>query len=192
MITHRNVAHKENIKIHTLEFHTFDDFLEWKQEKENANDTAYVQQCAPKITSNATKVWYYYCNRAGAYRQQGDGKRLSKQFVTNKISNQCTAHIRAEVDLNTVYVRFCCAHYNHQIELCHIYAYLPRNECRLPASYTKASQWSDIRDSVQGNLHRHHITTKQDLQNIKHQYNIDGLIRHPNGVNAWVDGQYWE
>lgn len=89
------------------------DFLEWKQEEESASDTAYIQQCAPKITSNATKVWYYYyCNRAGTYRPQGDGKRQSKQHVTNKIGNQCTAHLRVEVDLNLskVYIKYCCTH----------------------------------------------------------------------------------
>lgn len=32
----------------------------------------------------------------------------------------------------------------------------------------------DIRDSVQGNLQRQHMTTRQDLHSIMHQYNIDG------------------
>ena len=36
----------------------------------------------------------------------------------------------------------------------------------------------DIRDNVSYELGREHLITRQDLHNIKVQYNIDGMIRH--------------
>ena len=48
----------------------------------------------------------------------------------------------------------------------------------------------DIRDSVTNKLGRKHLVTKQDLHNVKAQFNIDGIIRHKNdltSVMAWVE-----
>ena len=47
----------------------------------------------------------------------------------------------------------------------------------------------DIRDNVSYELGREHLVTRQDLHNIKAQYNIDGMIRHKNdliSVLSWV------
>ena len=47
----------------------------------------------------------------------------------------------------------------------------------------------DIRESVSNGMCRQHLVTRQDLHNIKAQYNIDGIVRHKNdltSVRVWV------
>ena len=47
----------------------------------------------------------------------------------------------------------------------------------------------NIRDSVTFGITREHLVTKQDMHNIKNQYNIEGVVRHINdhtSVCAWV------
>ena len=49
---------------------------------------------------------------------------------------------------------------------------------------------NDIRESVTNKLGRKHLVTRQDLHNIKAQFNIDGIMRHKNdltSVMAWVE-----
>ena len=49
----------------------------------------------------------------------------------------------------------------------------------------------DIRDNVfETGLQREHLTSKQDIINIKRQYNMEGIQRHQNdqtSVTAWVE-----
>ena len=48
----------------------------------------------------------------------------------------------------------------------------------------------DIRDSVTNTIRRKHLIRRQNLHNIKAQYNIDGIMRHKNdltSVLAWVE-----
>ena len=48
----------------------------------------------------------------------------------------------------------------------------------------------DIRDSVEDGANRKHLITRQDLHNIRHQYNIEGIHRDHNdltSVTAWVE-----
>ena len=40
----------------------------------------------------------------------------------------------------------------------------------------------DIRDTIQGRLGKEHLTSKQDLHNIKNQHNIQGIMRHSNDL----------
>jgi hypothetical protein len=48
----------------------------------------------------------------------------------------------------------------------------------------------DIKDSIYGKIEQKHMIKKQDVYNIKRQYNIAGIIRHNNdllSVRAWVE-----
>ena len=48
----------------------------------------------------------------------------------------------------------------------------------------------DIRDNITCGISREHLVTRQDIRNIKVQYNIDGISRHksdPISVAAWVE-----
>ncbi len=48
----------------------------------------------------------------------------------------------------------------------------------------------DIRDTTFSEMNRQHLITKQDLHNIKAQFNIDGILKHKNdltSVNIWIE-----
>jgi hypothetical protein len=48
----------------------------------------------------------------------------------------------------------------------------------------------DIRDAVTDHVSRVHLVTRQDLYNIKRQYNIKGIARHSNdhvSTSIWVE-----
>ena len=38
----------------------------------------------------------------------------------------------------------------------------------------------DIRDTCDGGINHEHLITRQDIRNIKLQYNIEGVMRHKN------------
>ena len=47
-----------------------------------------------------------------------------------------------------------------------------------------------IKDTVAEKMERKHLISRQDIHNIKRQYNIDGIERHANdytSVQAWVE-----
>ena len=48
----------------------------------------------------------------------------------------------------------------------------------------------DIRDSCQSGIRREHLITRQDVRNVRLQYNIEGIMRHTNdltSVKAWIN-----
>ena len=82
--------------------------------------------------------------------------------------------------------------YNHDIELAHLTL---TEDIRLQVS-AKLQQGVTIekildssRDTVAEKMERKHLISRQDIHNIKRQYNIDGIERHSNdytSVQAWV------
>ncbi len=152
----------------------------------------FVQQCAPK-TSDDKQVWYYYCNRAGIYKSKGNGQRQMKKQGTSKMGEQCTAHMRAEVDESgIVSLQYCFFHHNHETRLAHLRLSTQKRiqiANKLHQGITMERILDDIRDTVSGRMNREHLTIRQDLHNIRNQYNIEGVMRHSNdlaSVSAWV------
>ena len=48
----------------------------------------------------------------------------------------------------------------------------------------------NIRDDTMEGIIREHLVTKQDVHDVKNQYNIEGVMRHVNdltSVCAWVE-----
>ena len=113
---------------------------------------------------------------------------------TSKIGYYCTAHViaREQKASGQVIVDYTSTHYIHNIELAHVS--LP-NDARLDiASKLQGVKMErildNIRDSVGLQMERKHLVTKQDIHNVKRQYNIDGMQRHRNdhtSVQAWVE-----
>ena len=58
----------------------------------------FVKKCAAVTTGNQ-RVCYYYCNRAGLYKPEGQGERQLKIQGTTKIGHQCSAYIKATENL---------------------------------------------------------------------------------------------
>ena len=175
-------------KSKTLNLHKF---LEWKKEEEIKTNSQYVQLCSSQVYGNA-EHWYYYCNCSGHYKPKGKEKCQTKAQGSCKTGSSCTAHIK---DLTTgeVTVQYCSTHNSHSISLGHLR--IP-DDTRMKIA-SKLYQGvlierilDDIRDSVDAGISREHLVTRQDVRNIKVQYNIDGIRRHkddPASVNAWVE-----
>ena len=194
MIQHLKEEHKVNIDVKEVEFLTYEEFMTWKSAEEENINTSYVQHCGAR-TSTTAKVWYFYCNRAGKYKSKSSGKRQNKSQGTSKIGDQCSAHLKAVQHLNSgkVSVTYCNTHHNHAIKLAHLRMpqhYKMELAAKLLQGVTMDRILDDIRDGITNRIVRSHLVNRQDLHNLKRQYNIDGIIRHKNdltSVTAWVE-----
>ena len=191
-IQHLTNQHKASMDLLTLNFDNFPSFITWKEGEELSSRSQFIQKCSP-YTSTQQKVWYFYCNRSGGYTSRGKQLRQLKSQGTNKIGSQCTAHIKAKVNEETggVTVTYCSTH-NHSKTLAHVQI-PPRVRIDIAAKLQQGVGMErvldDIRDNVANELGREHLVTRQDLHNIRSQYNIDGMIRHKNdliSVLSWV------
>ena len=89
-----------------------------------------------------------------------------------------------------VHVVYCNSHYNHENELAHLY--IPE-----PVRMTVASKLQqgakvdrildDIRDSVWNDMTCEHLVTRQDILNIKRQFNIERNKNDHTSLQAWVE-----
>ena len=171
----------------SLEFNSFDEFLSWKEKEERNSQSWYVQQCAPQ-ESHGKQHWYYYCNRAGNYNQQGKGQRCMKSQGTCKIVSHCSAHIKANMETNNIIVYYNSTHYKHKAQLGHLK--IPNTTRKLIASKLRSGVTTqriidDIRDTTQSRqLNREHVVCRKDITNIQKQYtcNIEGIRRHQNDL----------
>ena len=104
------------------------------------------------------------------------------------------AHIKAtrNSQASSIQVQY-CSHHCHEVSLGHLR--LP-HETRLKIAselqhgVTMDKIMDNVRDTISHGINREHLVTKQDVHNIKHQYNIDGISRHPNdmtSVCAWIE-----
>ena len=168
-------------------------FLTWKASKEIESNSRYSQHCSTQI-SLTTRRWYYYCNRSGQYTPKGEGKRNLKIQGTSKIGYNCTAHIKAteNTESGDITVEYCDSH-SHPIQLGHIP--IPEDARMLIArklgeGVTIDKILDDIRDNVGSAIKRQHLINRQDINNIKRQFNIAGIERHHEdqlSVCAWIN-----
>ena len=84
----------------TLSFEDLTQFNEWKLQEEKQSKSHYVQNSSVKLYSG-TKYWYFYCNRSGAHRFRGKGKRIIKSQGSCKIGSTCIAHMKVMEDTTT-------------------------------------------------------------------------------------------
>ena len=148
-------------------------------------------QCSPKQRDNYI-IYYYYCNRTGKFTSKGHGKRSVKQQGTSKIGGHCTAYIRVkEFESGEVEAEI-CDHHIHEKKLVH----LPLSDsvkkmiaAKLQDGVSISSVMDFIRDNVEGQLGRRELVTHQDIRNIQHQYNIEGIKLNADdakSVSLWV------
>ena len=161
-------------------------FSAWKEEEEKMTYSNNVKQCAPQKYGNKPH-WYYYCNRSGHYQRKSSGKRQLKTQISSKLGERCIAHIKAMKDEQTgkVEVQYCSTHHNHEISLGHIR--MPHEtRMKIAAQRQQGVTINRIMDNIldytnQG-ITGEHVVTKQDVHNIKNQYNIEGVMRHSNNL----------
>lgn len=177
----------------TISHHTFasrDQFQLWKGEEEEKAQANYVQTSSTKASGETTHT-YYYCNRSGACKAKGEGKRLPKSQGSCKLGEYCTSHMKVKESSIGVVVEYCQTHHNHDVQLRHLR--VPGSvrasvAAKLEAGVPITKILDEIRDSVPS-LGREHLITRQDVLNVKRACNIEGVQKHTNdqtSVRAWV------
>ena len=172
------------------QFESMDDFLKWKEDTERESMAEFVLNCVSNETLEI-RVCYYYCKRMGTYRYKGSGKRQLKSQGSVKMDTQCSAHMRMSENLQTkrIHVKYCLFHYNHQPRLA-FFSIPPAVRQIIASKLKEGVAMDDIRDNIDGNLNREHLVNRQDIRNIKNQYNIEGIQKHSNdliSVATWVE-----
>ena len=176
--------HKVCLVTKQLQFNSFGEFLEWKEADERSTNSWYTANCAAK-TLHGKEYYYYYCNRAGQYKPRGRGERELKSQGTSKIRAHCSAHIKATKYLKTnrTQVQYTTTHYNHATQLGHLRI---SNSMRtmiaekLKQGITGERIIEDIRSIKNRDIDREHLVSQKDIQNIRKQFNIDGVRKHQN------------
>ena len=194
LTNHLESDHQLEIEITDTTFADYAEFTVWKEDLERETHSSYVLKCAPVVTQEY-RVSYYYCNRSGKYKPEGHGKRQLKSQGSTKIGFQCSAYIKVSEHLvnKNVFVKFCSTHYNHDLQLA--YLKIPEktrleiaNKLHMGVDIQRILD--DIRDTSEGGINREHLVNRQDVRNVRLQYNIEGISRHSNDLNsvkAWVN-----
>ena len=178
LINHLSDNHNIQAEISSFKFKNLHSFLSWKETKERETNSQYVEPCSSQ-KSASTQRWYYYCNRSGNYAPRGDGSRQLKTQGTQKIGHNCTAYMKVTQSFDSeLNVEFCSYH-THPIRLGHLR--LP--ECTRQMIASKLNEkvaiekiLDDVRNQtdIATSLNRQHLITRQDIHNIRRQFNIDG------------------
>ena len=198
LIHHQQLTHKVKMDYRELSFQSQEEFLQWKEMEEKLTHSSYIKHCAPKIIGDIMEHCYYYCNRTGKYEGRGEGKRQIKSQGSSKLGCHCTAFIKTIRNTQTkdseIKVEYCATHNTHNVELAHLRISSETRAkiaAKLQQGVTVEKILDEIRDTlVDGGIHREHIVTRQDINNVRLQYNIEGIQRHPNdltSVCAWVE-----
>ena len=90
-----------------------------------------------------------------------------------KVGEMCTAHIKAIKDLDSgeMNVRYCSTHHNHTVTMGHL-RMKESTRLKIAAQLQQGVSIQRIMDDVTaGGITREHLLTKQDIHNIKLQYN---------------------
>ncbi len=142
-------------------------------------------------SSQSSCRWYYYCNRGGKYKPKGERKRSIKEQGTSKIGFCCTVNMKVVQDVlsGEVTVKFCATH-NHTIALGHLPIHDDSRMLiarQLQEGVAIEKIFDNIRDNAKGSCTRLHIINRQDVLNIKRQFNIEGVQKRkddPQSVHA--------
>ena len=175
LINHLQSYHGFPVKMNTLHFPQFADFLAWKQQEEAKTHSNYVQQCAPQVYA-ANQHWYYYY-RSGNYHEKTKDIRHTKGQGSCKLGERCIAHVKAikDVDTGEVIVHYCSTHHNHEVSMGHLRmpeATRMKIAAQLQQGVTIQRIMDDVRDSISSGITREHLVTKQDIHNIKNQFKL--------------------
>jgi len=137
-------------------------------------------------------MYYFYCNRTGKFTSKSKGVRSEKQQGTSKIGQYCTAYIRARQYKSGEVEAEICDHHTHVKQPAHLPISKPIRDmiaAKLQEGVSPSSIFDSIRDNVEGELGRRELINHQDICNIRHQYNIEGIKLNSNDAKSvflWV------
>ena len=192
LIQHLNSFHGHGLKIQTETFDNWEEFVKWKEIEEKMGKSWFVKQRGDRRAKYHKTSWFY-CNRTGEYESKGKGKRSLKSQGTSKTGCSCPAFITARTDAATgeVKAEFCLTHVGHRKDIAHSRMSKEMRSC-IAAKLAQGVQMNAImdyiRDSQADPLTRDHLTTRLDLHNIKHQYNISCMQKDQDDANSIM---YW-
>ncbi|GFS36673.1 uncharacterized protein TNIN_456671 [Trichonephila inaurata madagascariensis] len=190
---HIDLVHNITIEKDTRTFDSFKDFKLRKESIEKQTSSLYVKNTGSKSGKTGGKITYFYCRRNGFYNARGDKKRNMKIAGSNKINGNCPSKMEVYEDIESkVTVEFTKTHVGHGIDLGRMK--ITREEKKdiarkLENKIPVEAILDDIRNSMNQKLERIHLITRQDIKNIKEEYNIssDGILDSNDvvSVNKW-------
>ena len=190
LIKHYREHHNKEINIYSRNFTVFHEFEEWKECHEVETMASFVLNCSPKQRDDYL-VYYYYCNRTGQYITKGKGKRSLKLQGSSKLGYHCTAYMKVREHTSGTEV---CDFHNHEKQLGHLLLNESSRKiiaAKLSEGVSISSILDYIRDNVEEQMGRRELISRQDIHNIRRQYNIEGIELHANdaqSVSLWVKG----
>ncbi|GFR19093.1 uncharacterized protein TNCT_12481 [Trichonephila clavata] len=191
-----DLAHNITIEKDTHNFNTLEDFKLWKETIEKQTTSLFVKNTGSKSDKTGGTIAYFYCHRNGYYNTVGDKKRNMKMAGSNKINGNCPSKMKVYEDIESkVTVEFTKTHVGHGINLGRMKITREEKEDiarKLENKIPIEAILDDIRNSVNEKLERIHLITRQDIKNIKVEYNIssDGILDTNDvvSVTKWVEG----
>ncbi|GFQ98866.1 uncharacterized protein TNCT_735211, partial [Trichonephila clavata] len=193
---HVDLVHNITIEKDTHNFNTLEDFKLWKETIEKQTTSLYVKNTGSKSDKTGGTIAYFYCHRNGYYNTTGDKKRNMKMAGSNKINGNCPSKMKVYEDIESkVTVEFTKTHVGHGINLGQMKITREEKEDigrKLENKIPIEAILDDIRNSVNEKLEIIHLITRQDIKNIKVEYNIssDGILDTNDvvSVTKWVEG----
>ena len=190
---HLSQSHGKETPVQITTFASLDDFKSWKKDVEKETNSWFVQHRMTRQGNHKSTMWFY-CSRSGKVRSRGTGRRAMKIQGSSKISEKCSAFMKVTVDKASeeVQVHYSLTHIGHENKLGHLRMSEELRQTiagKLANKVPVDSILDDIRDNLGDTLQRDYLTSKQDIHNIMHQYNIDLVQRHSEdakSVHCWV------
>ncbi|KAF6213817.1 hypothetical protein GE061_011539 [Apolygus lucorum] len=195
MVDHYKSAHEVLLNEQTLNFNSWDQFLAWKLDTENAECCKFVMRDGKKQRERFI-VSKYRCFRDGHFLAKGSGTRRLKLKGSCRINGICPASLTARKHLSSgaVSVRYIAAHVGHYAEIGRLNLTLEeKNEIahKLAAGVPIGTILDSLRESINnGEVNRIHLTTRKDLWNIRNTLHLqNGSTLHADdrtSVEAWL------
>ena len=192
LIEHLNSCHGHSLKIEEMTFNNWEEFMKWKETEGKMGKSWFVKQRGDRTTKHYKTSWFY-CNITGDYETKGKGKCSLKSQGTSKTGCSCPAFIiaRSAASTGEVTAEFCLSHVGHRKDIAHTRTLkdtCSRIAAKLAQGVKMNAMMDFIRDSQAGSLTRDHLTTRLDLHNIKHQYNINCMGKDQDDASSVL---YW-
>lgn len=112
-----------------MDFGTFEEFLEWKNNMEANSRSRFIQKTGKFSTKDNNKtVIKYFCHRSGNFFSKGKGLRHLKTQGSNKMNSFCPASLKIEIGKDKCKVIFINKHVGHEIDLGHLSLTLAERE----------------------------------------------------------------
>ncbi|RZF44220.1 hypothetical protein LSTR_LSTR003860 [Laodelphax striatellus] len=191
---HYKEVHNTDFEEDVLYFPSKNEFLQWKENMESETVAKYVQNQAPRVNKDGSKVTYFICHRNGYYRPKGKNIRRMKVYGSNKIGSHCPSAIVVKETSYKITARFYKTHIGHSMDLSRLSLSNKEKEeiaQKIASKVPLEDILNDIRDSLYNeHVRRIHLTTKTDLHNLIAKFKLNrNEIKNGceyKSVDSWV------